>query len=299
MSGLISIIVTTYNREDALDAVLRSLAQQTDPSFEVIVADDGSRTDTAAVIDGWKRKFGRRLEHVWHEDRGFRAAEIRNRAILAARGDYCVFIDGDCIVRREFVAAHRGLAEPGWFVTGSRVLLSRALTAKVLREKQTPETWTFMRWVVERRRGGVNRLLSLLLLPLGPLRYSRWRSWTAVRTCNLAVARSDLERIDGFDADYNGWGAEDTDLVVRLLHAGVRRKLGNFAVGVLHLWHPQADRRWLWSNERRVFETMAAKRIRATHGMSTLQTTVSAEIGPASKPEQVDALTTRSQAASP
>ncbi len=135
VSDLISVIVTTYNREDALDAVLRSLACQSDRDFEVVVADDGSTAATAAVIDAWTGKIGRRLDHVWHEDRGFRAAEIRNRAILAARGVYCVFLDGDCIARPDFVAAHRRLAEPGCFVTGNRILLSRDLTAEVLREQ--------------------------------------------------------------------------------------------------------------------------------------------------------------------
>src|SRR5512141_1388653 len=128
---LISVIVTTYNREDALEAVLRSLAAQTDRNFEVIVADDGSKAPTAALVESWKAKgtkIGQRLEHVWHEDRGFRAAEIRNRAILAARGEYVVFLDGDCIARPDFVATHRRLAERGWFVTGNRILLSPELT---------------------------------------------------------------------------------------------------------------------------------------------------------------------------
>ena len=130
---------------------------------------------TAALIDAWKGKVGRRLDHVWHEDRGFRAAEIRNRAILAARGAYCIFLDGDCIARPDFVATHRRLAEPGWFVTGNRILLSRDLTADVLRDKLTPETWSFGRWLAERRRGGINRLSALLHLPLGPLRRLRQR----------------------------------------------------------------------------------------------------------------------------
>src|SRR3954451_3541722 len=116
MAELISIIVTTYNREDALDAVLRSLAAQTDHDFEVIIADDGSRDATAGLIGEWKTRFGQRLEHVCHEHRGFRAAEIRNRAILVARGSYCIFLDGDCIVRPDFVAMHRQLAEAGFFV---------------------------------------------------------------------------------------------------------------------------------------------------------------------------------------
>jgi len=53
VAELISVIVTTYNREDALDAVLRSLAAQDDSGFEVIVADDGSGEATAKLVDAW------------------------------------------------------------------------------------------------------------------------------------------------------------------------------------------------------------------------------------------------------
>jgi glycosyltransferase involved in cell wall biosynthesis len=271
VAELISVIVTTFNREDALDAVLRSLAGQSDSDFEVVVADDGSGPATAKLIDTWKVKIGYRLEHVWHADRGFRAAEIRNRAILAARGVYCIFLDGDCIVRPDFVATHRRLAEPGWFVTGNRILLSPELTTKVLRENMTPETWGFGRWLAGRWRGGVNRLSALLHLPLGPLRRLRQRVWQGARSCNLAIWRSDLDRVDGFDADYSGWGREDSDIIVRLLHAGVRRKDGVFAIGVLHLWHPEADRSQLSENERRLAGVAAGDRVRAQRGLSLLQ----------------------------
>ena len=268
---LITIIVTTYDREDALDAVLRSLARQTDMDFDVVVADDGSSAATGQLIETWKPKIGHRLEHVWHADQGFRAAEIRNRAILAARGAYCVFLDGDCIVRPDFVANHRRLAERGWFVTGNRVLLSAELTTRVLREKLMPESWSFARWLTERWRGGVNRLSALLHLPLGPLRRIRQRVWQDARSCNLAIWRSDLDRVDGFDADYSGWGKEDSDIIVRLLHAGVHRKDGMFATGVVHLWHAEADRSQLSDNERRLASVAAGHRIRAQRGLSSLQ----------------------------
>ncbi|MEP7030279.1 MAG: glycosyltransferase family 2 protein, partial [Pseudolabrys sp.] len=252
MADLISVIVTTYNREDALEAVLRSLGRQTDADFEVVVADDGSGPATAKLVETWKAKAGHRVEHVWHEDRGFRAAEIRNRAILAARGSYCIFLDGDCIVPADFVAVHRRLAKPGAFVSGNRVLLSPALTKTILIEKQIPETWSAARWFAERLRGGVNRLTALLRLPLGPIRSLQKNEWQGVRSCNLAIWRSDLDRVDGFDADYNGWGKEDSDIVVRLLHAGVRRKDGRFATGVIHLWHAESDRSSLPDNERKL-----------------------------------------------
>ena len=270
VAELISVIVATYNREDALDAVLRSLAGQSDRDFEVVVADDGSTAATAAAIEAWRAKLGCRLDHAWQEDRGFRLAEIRNRAIMAARGSYCIFLDGDCLVRPNFIAVHRRLAEPGWFVTGNRILLSAALTSRVLREKLMPEGWNHARWLAERWRGGINRLSALLPLPLGPIRRLRQHQWRDARACNIAVWRADLDRVDGFDADYSGWGREDSDFIIRLLRAGVRRKDGTFATGVLHLWHAEADRSQLSANEGKLSNIVASDRVRAQRGLSAL-----------------------------
>ena len=268
---LISVIVTTYERTDALDAVLRSLAAQRDRRFELLVADDGSGPSTAALIERWQSRIGVPLVHVWQEHRGFRAAEMRNRALVRARGDYCVFLDGDCIVRPDFVAQHRRLAERGWFVAGNRVLLSAQQTDAVLRDGLTPETWTAAEWLARRRQHGVNRLAALLKLPLGPLRKFEARKWQGARSCNLAVWRVDLDAVDGFDARFNGWGREDSDLLVRLLRSGVRRKDGRFATGVIHLWHPAADRAQLTANDAKLEAVIQGTRIRAESGLSALQ----------------------------
>jgi glycosyltransferase involved in cell wall biosynthesis len=270
---LVSVIVTTYNREDALAAVLSSLSRQSDRNFEVVVADDGSGPATAALVDSWRPRLGVPLSHVWQANRGFRAAEIRNRAILACRGDYCVFLDGDCVAPAGFLATHRKLAQRGWFVTGNRVLLSPKLTAAVLRDELRPETWALSRWIAERLRGDVNRLVGMLRLPLGPLRRLEARRWRGARSCNLAVWRSDLERVDGFDASFNGWGREDSDLLIRLLRCGLGRKDGRFATGVIHLWHPDADRARLAANDARLDAVLHGTRTRAQRGLSQLYTT--------------------------
>jgi GT2 family glycosyltransferase len=267
---LISVIVTTYNREDALDAALRALAGQSDRNFEIVVADDGSRPETAEVVENWRSRLSLPVKHVRHEHRGFRGGEIRNRGIRASSGDICVFLDGDCLAGANFVAAHRRLYDPGWFATGNRILLSRELTEAVLSKKWPAETWSFGTLLRERLRGGVNRLVPTLNLPLGPLRKLQRGRWQGAQTCNLAVARRDLDRIDGFDCAYTGWGLEDSDLVIRLLHAGVRRKDGRFATGVLHLWHPQNDRSQLPANRTRLDEVMGSARVRALHGLSGL-----------------------------
>lgn len=266
----ISVIVSTYNRPDALGACLRSLGRQTDRSFEIVVADDGSGPATRDVIEAWKPKLGVPLRHVWQEDRGFHLAEIRNRAIAASGGGYLVFLDGDCIAPAGFVAAHRALAEPGFFVGGNRVLLSPGLTKDILANGLEPERWSLAGWAGRRARGDINRLLPLMSLPLGPLRKRLAGEWEGVRGGNFAFHRADLERVDGFETSFTGWGLEDSDIVIRMIRAGVRRKDGRFATGVLHLWHPDADRSRLSANQAQLDALIKSDRVRAVSGLSAL-----------------------------
>lgn len=270
MADLISLIVSTYNRPDALGAVLRALSQQSAKNFEIVVADDGSGMETADIVAVWTMKVGVPLKHVWQEDRGFRLAEIRNRAIVASAGDYVVFLDGDCIARPDFVAAHHALAEPGYFVAGNRVLASRALTQDILAKNREVETWSLGDWAKRRARGEINRLLPLISLPLGSLRKRLATQWEGVRGGNFAFFRTDLDRVDGFETYYTGWGLEDSDIVIRMIRAGVHRKDGRFATGVLHLWHPEADRTRLPVNQSQLDALLKVDRVRALKGLSAL-----------------------------
>jgi len=268
VNDLISVIVSTYNREDALNAVLRALLRQSDRNFEIVVADDGSGPATGRVVNEWALRTTVPIKHVWHEDRGFRLSDIRNRGIRESTGAYILFLDGDCIARPHFVAAHRRLAEPGWFVTGTRILLSRELTDRILHRELEPESWGLARWLLPRARGELNRLVPLLNLQLGGMRKLTARRWRGARGSNMAFWRADLKKVDGFDASFSGWGREDSDLFIRLIRAGVRRKDGRFATGVLHLWHPEADRSRLVENDRQLDEVLHSNRITARRGLS-------------------------------
>jgi glycosyltransferase involved in cell wall biosynthesis len=264
---LVSIIVSTYNWPQALAVVLDSLALQTSQCFEVIIADDGSRAETADLIAGIGADYPVRLHHVWQEDKGFRAAAARNRAVAESRGDYLLFLDGDCAVFPDFVETHINLAEAGWFVAGNRILLSKALTAAIIAGQEDVYAWSLARFLKARLGGEINRLLPLLRLPDGFFRKLRGSRWQGAMTCNLVVWRDDFYRVNGFDESFVGWGHEDAEFVNRLINSGIFRKEGRFAAPVLHMWHRAQDRINEKENLQKLFSHIEQHLIRAEKGI--------------------------------
>ncbi|MCQ8104979.1 glycosyltransferase family 2 protein [Methylomonas sp. SURF-2] len=268
MPGLISVIVTTYNWPEALSACIISLLNQQDRHFEIVIADDGSGATTQQLIAGFQRHSPIPIQHIHHHDNGFRAGTIRNKAVAISRGDYLLFMDGDCIALPNFISRHRLLAELGYFVPGNRVLLSQTYTERVLAHQLTlhRESLAFFIGLWLQRR--INRFLPLIALPFHSWRYRQPQFWQKAMTCNLAIWKSDFLAVNGFDEVFQGWGYEDSDLVIRLIHLGVKRKEGRFAVPVLHLWHRQNDRSRHDQNYRRLLDRLEQKAlIRAKVGV--------------------------------
>lgn len=263
-----AFVVLTYNRVDALLAVLRGLAGQCGAGHEVVIADDGSRPDQVQALRAGLPRFDCPVRHVWHPDTGFTAARARNLGALHARADYLVFLDGDCIPNTRFVAMHEQLARPGAFVNGSRVLLSEALTARVLQRQVDLAALQATDWLRLRAGGEVNKLTHLLAWPAAPLRTERRFRWRGIRSCNFGVWQSDLRAVNGFDQSFSGWGHEDADLVLRLHNHGCLRKNGFLATEVFHLAHPSASRGREALNRERVLERLRSHWERAESGLA-------------------------------
>ena len=263
-----AVIVTTYNRPDALAVVLAAYEAQTDRDFELVVADDGSTSETATVIQDYQRQSRGAVRHVWQEDRGFRAAAIRNRAAATTTADYIIFTDGDCIPSRQFVQAHKRLAEPGYFLGANRVLLSASGTRRVLDGRHAIHEWGWAEWGAAWVRRDVNRLLPLLTMPDGPFRKWEAGRWKGIKTCNLSLWRNDLIRVNGLDESYEGWGLEDTDLVVRLLRSGIKHKSARYAAPVFHLWHREQARSGLAENRARLDHVLRSQNTQSVAGLN-------------------------------
>ena len=262
-----AVIVTTYNRPDALAAALEGYAAQRDSAFELLIADDGSTDDTRRIVEQYSRRSAFPVRHVWQEDRGFRAGAARNRALAQTAAEYVIFSDGDCVPPPFFVQRHLSLAQPGRFLAGNRILLTADFTREVLARHLPIHRWSAAQWLAAWVRRDVNRALPLVRLPDGAWRTRGSSHWQGVKTCNFSAWRADLQRVNGFDERYSGWGLEDSDLVIRLLHAGVLHKSARFAAPVFHLWHSENDRTQLAENQRRLDEIIASNRMTAAVGL--------------------------------
>jgi len=267
----LSVVVSSYEWPEALDAVLTGLAAQSDAAFDVVVADDGSTIRTEETVESWRSLFGERLVHAWQPDAGWRLARIRNLGAAWARGRYLVFLDGDCIPRRHFVAAIRRGSIEGWFLAGARLELGERLSHAVLRDRTPIGSWSAPRLVARARRevNGWRRLTPR----------DRRRPWrpslpdfaphgNAYGFCT-GIARADFEAVNGFDERFVGWGDQDVDLAVRLRRRGLRCGYAGPRSTVLHLWHPShvpEDRPTWWLLQ----ETIESDRSEAIEGYREL-----------------------------
>ncbi|WP_193584143.1 glycosyltransferase [Laribacter hongkongensis] len=242
----LTVVVTTYNRPTALNLVIQGFTQQKNienSEWELIVADDGSGIETKNLIDDWKRKSSISIKHVWHEDKGFRAAKIRNLASQTSAAEYLVFIDGDCIPMNDFCIQHLRLAEPGWMVAGTRILASEKFTKELLNNiLPLPYQWSPLDWFTHRFKNNINSSLGWLRTSPNALRHIAPKNWKRLRGCNFGIHKKDFEKTGCFNEEFEGWGYEDSEFAIRGISRGIYIKDGRLIAPLLHLWHSENDR---------------------------------------------------------
>ena len=263
----LTLIITTYNWPDALLAVIESVKKQSILPNEVIIADDGSLNDTRDLITGLKKNSILNIIHVWQEDKGFRASRSRNNAISRSSGDYIVLVDGDTILHPEFVKDHITNAELGFFVQGSRVLLSQKTTIKTLSEKKI--NFSFF------SSGLKNRKNCLHSKFLSSIFSNQKNNLSGIKSCNMAFYRKDSININGFNNKFEGWGREDSEFVVRLMNSGINRKNVRFNAIQFHLWHNENPRISLARNDVMLKDAITNKVKWCTNGINSIETDAS------------------------
>lgn len=260
------VIVSTFNNPRALRLCLASVARQDRRPDGIAIADDGSGPETAAMVAAFAKAHpDLPVRHVWHEDQGFEKNAILNRAIATSAAEFLLFLDGDVLIRPDFVTRHLEIARPDRWSSGSLIRLDAAATAAVDEPLVTSGEVFTRAWLRAHRaidRFGTwlktrpfPRPVMALLDTLTPVQ----RAWGG---SNASAFRAALLKVNGFDEAMR-YGGEDKDLGVRLSNAGIRGQHTRYLASVIHLDHARGyvDPATVAANKERIRER---RRLRVT-----------------------------------
>jgi glycosyltransferase involved in cell wall biosynthesis len=232
-----SVIISTYNSPEWLKKVLWSFEQQTFKDFEVVIADDGSGPETKALIDAMKTEMSYPIQHIWHEDNGFQKTIILNKATVAAKGDYLVYTDGDCMARADFLQVHLDRREAGYFLSGGYFKLPMGISELISEEDIQTQRCFDIDWLLSHglkssfknnkitAKGFKQKVLNALTPTTA--------TWNGH---NASGYKKDIITANGYDERMQ-YGGEDRELGERLFNAGIKAKQVRYSAICLHLDH--------------------------------------------------------------
>lgn len=233
----ISVIISTYNMPEWLEKVLWSYQFQTFKNFEVIIADDGSTDDTRILIEAISLKLNYNITHVWQPDAGFQKTKILNKATVAAKADYLIYTDGDCIARADFVATHMRLRAKGFALSGGYFKLTNSVSNIITIAIISSQNCFNTNWLLQH---GQPKSFKMNKLSTSKLRTRFLNTFTTTKATfdgmNVSVWKEDVIKVNGFDERMQ-YGGEDRELGERLVHLGIRFKQIRYSAICLHLYH--------------------------------------------------------------
>lgn len=245
MTPSVSLICSTYNNPLFLELVLDSIKHQSFKDFELIIADDGSTSETSELIKKYQVNFPVPIVHVWHEDNGWRKCQIHNKAILKAQGKLLAFIDGDCVLAPGFLQDHYDVfnrEQRKYVLMGRRVELgpelTKSLDLKNYRSKLINGfAFSLLKSCLRDDSRGYSRILSLKYALLRKL--FKANNVHDLLGSNFSLPKASMIEVNGFNEDYQR--GEDGELFVRLRNTkhkllGMKYYAVNF-----HLWHSRGD----------------------------------------------------------
>ena len=210
---------------------------QTYTDFEMVIADDGSGEPTRQLIEKFKKESKLTIQHVWHEDDGFQKSKILNKATVAAKGNYLIYSDGDCIPRKDFVAAHVMSARKGCFLSGGYFMLPMGTSKLITREDIVNENAFNIQWLYSK---GVPRTYkSLKLTSHGwKVKFLNWITPTRPTWNGHGSSgwKQDILSVNGYNEEMQ-YGGQDRELGERLENAGIRGVQVRYSAIVVHLDH--------------------------------------------------------------
>jgi glycosyltransferase involved in cell wall biosynthesis len=229
----IALIISTYQRPFYLKRALLSIAMQRDVQgkMEVVVTDDGSEDETPDVIEEYAKEVDFPVRMTTHRHDGFRLARCRNEGVAASTAPYLLFTDADCLLPPHHIKLHLQHQRRGFVVGGECYRLDQEVSQRIAE----PEiiSGQFVQWISREEKARIQGKAYRANI----YSFFRCRMLPRLTGCNIAAWRSDIERVNGFDENFIGWGWEDRDLQLRLSRLGLRVKSILSHTAVYHLWH--------------------------------------------------------------
>jgi GT2 family glycosyltransferase len=256
-----SIIISVYKDTDSLDLILESLINQTIIPNEVIISEDGNSKEMVEYVKVAKDKYKKLdIVHLYQEDIGWRKNIALNRAIVASKYEYLIFIDGDCVPFDDFIENHIMQASKKIVLAGKRVELGEQITKEIRSKKLTVSKLTNNYWLY------AIKLIKDKTRHLEDILHISYKSFLApfvkkevnyIIGCNWSAFKEDILAINGFDETYKLPSVgEDIDLGWRFRGLGIELKSCRFNANMVHLYHKkrfsgtegEINNKILWKN---------------------------------------------------
>lgn len=237
-----SIIISVYKDTDSLDLILESLCNQTIIPDEIIISEDGNSIEMSDYVKVAKEKYKKLdINHLFQEDIGWRKNIALNKAIVASKYEYLIFIDGDCVPFDDFIENHLGQATKRIVLAGKRVELGENITREIRSKKLTVSKLTNNYWLY------VIKLINDKTRHLEDILHISYKSFLSpyikkevnyIIGCNWSAFKEDILEINGFDETYTLPSVgEDVDLGWRFRGLGIELKSCRYNANLVHLYH--------------------------------------------------------------
>ncbi len=240
----ISLIISVYKNVKDLHVVLEGLKFQTCKDFEIIISEDGNSEEMNTFIKAYSPASTYSISHLTQPDVGWRKNQALNNAIRESKGEYLIFIDGDCVLHHKFIENHIRFSNPTKIVAGKRVKLG--ITYSELFRNNSESLLALEQRIEKEGRavrtdGGKFYEEAFYINPDGMLGFiTKLRKMRQLKGCNMSFYREAIEKINGFDEDYILPAiGEDIDLTWRFKGCGYSLvSVRNLAVQY-HLYHKE------------------------------------------------------------
>ncbi|RCX17585.1 GT2 family glycosyltransferase [Anaerobacterium chartisolvens] len=221
-----SFIIPTYQNKRLIKNTLQSLNRQNGYSkedYEAVVIDDGSTDGTCEYIQGVNTNYS--IEYIYlHRSSKSSRARARNAGISAAAGEIIVFIDGDMLIRENYLKELDRCfrASEDILVIGNRVMMTEEVSYEELTQE---ECFKGSKFEINSFENLEIRHIIFKHLSYNSCCYIH--PWLQTFSCNMAVLKKHLDKNGGFDEGFKGWGIEDVELGYRLYKSGLRIIINN------------------------------------------------------------------------